>query len=162
MSSVLPRVFVFRLSLDDPHPIPWIRVKLSCAIGPSALSSPAMGEARHTVGIVLSARGIGRPDGGSYSRFSKRRCRVSWRCWSTIVRALCAANRWARSWQTEQRQPARLSNYWRAWRRSPAKMGKASPSLAFAVIGQAKSDGQITPEEESSLLAKLAYALGAA
>jgi hypothetical protein len=34
-------------------------------------------------------------------------------------------------------------------------MGKASPSLAFAVIGQAKSDGQITPEEESDLLASL-------
>jgi hypothetical protein len=29
----LPRPFVFRMNLDDPHPIPWIRVKLSCAIG---------------------------------------------------------------------------------------------------------------------------------
>jgi hypothetical protein len=57
--------------------------------------------------------------------------------------------------ETAQRQPARLSSYWRAWRGSPAQMGKASPSLAFAVIGQAKSDGQITPEEESDLLASL-------
>ena len=29
----LPRPFVFRINVDDPHPIPWIRVKLSCAIG---------------------------------------------------------------------------------------------------------------------------------
>ena len=29
----LPRAFVFRISEDDPHPIPWIRVKSSCAIG---------------------------------------------------------------------------------------------------------------------------------
>lgn len=29
----LPRPFVFRLNVDDPHPMPWIRVKLSCAIG---------------------------------------------------------------------------------------------------------------------------------
>ena len=29
----LPRPFVFRGNHDDPHPIPWIRVKLSCAIG---------------------------------------------------------------------------------------------------------------------------------
>ena len=29
----LPRAFVFRLNLDDPHPVPWIRVKLSCAMG---------------------------------------------------------------------------------------------------------------------------------
>ena len=29
----LPRAFVFRLNADDPHPIPWMRVKLSCALG---------------------------------------------------------------------------------------------------------------------------------
>lgn len=29
----LPRAFVFRLDAEDPHPTPWIRVKLSCAIG---------------------------------------------------------------------------------------------------------------------------------
>jgi hypothetical protein len=29
----LPRFFVFRLNVDDPHPTPWLRVKLSCAIG---------------------------------------------------------------------------------------------------------------------------------
>jgi hypothetical protein len=29
----LPRWFVFRVSLDDPHPFPWIRVMLSCAVG---------------------------------------------------------------------------------------------------------------------------------
>ena len=34
----LPRAFVFRVSLDDPHPIPWIRVKLSCAMGQALYS----------------------------------------------------------------------------------------------------------------------------
>ena len=29
----LPRPFVFRINRDDPHPTPWIRVKLSAAIG---------------------------------------------------------------------------------------------------------------------------------
>ena len=29
----LPRVFVFRVSLDDPHPFPWVRVRLACAFG---------------------------------------------------------------------------------------------------------------------------------
>ena len=29
----LPRAFVFRVSIDDPHPVPWIRVLLACAIG---------------------------------------------------------------------------------------------------------------------------------
>jgi hypothetical protein len=36
----LPRIFVFRNTLDDPHPIPWIRVKLSCAIGRALYPHP--------------------------------------------------------------------------------------------------------------------------
>ncbi len=36
----LPRAFVFRFSLDDPHPIPWIRVKLSCAMGNALYPHP--------------------------------------------------------------------------------------------------------------------------
>ena len=38
----LPRAFVFRINFNDPHPAPWIRVKLSCAIGDSLLPAPAM------------------------------------------------------------------------------------------------------------------------
>ena len=44
-----------------------------------------------------------------------------------------------------------------AWR-DPALRWSAGcllASLVFAVIGQAKADGQITPEEESGLLASL-------
>jgi hypothetical protein len=36
----LPRPFVFRLNFDDPHPIPWIPVKLSCAIGNALYRHP--------------------------------------------------------------------------------------------------------------------------
>ncbi|MDZ4150289.1 hypothetical protein [Methylicorpusculum sp.] len=34
-------------------------------------------------------------------------------------------------------------------------MYRTSPILAFAVIGQARSDGRLSPEEESVILAKL-------
>ena len=36
----LPRAFVFRLNFDDPHPAPWIRVKLSAAIGQALYPQP--------------------------------------------------------------------------------------------------------------------------
>jgi hypothetical protein len=36
----LPKPFVFRLNVDDPHPIPWIRVKLSAAIGEALYPHP--------------------------------------------------------------------------------------------------------------------------
>ena len=34
-------------------------------------------------------------------------------------------------------------------------MYRASPSLVFAVIGQARADGKLSPEDESLLLCKL-------
>ena len=36
----LPRPFVFRPNTDDPHPTPWVRVKLSCAIGEKLFPHP--------------------------------------------------------------------------------------------------------------------------
>jgi hypothetical protein len=42
----LPRAFVFRLDARDPHPVPWIRVKLSAAVqdGVIGADAPIMGE----------------------------------------------------------------------------------------------------------------------
>ena len=37
----------------------------------------------------------------------------------------------------------------------PARMRKAPPELVFAVLGQARADGQIGPEEESNTLVNL-------
>src|SRR5262249_13634453 len=36
----LPRAFVFRVDLNDPHPTPWLRVKLSAAIGQALYPHP--------------------------------------------------------------------------------------------------------------------------
>lgn len=57
--------------------------------------------------------------------------------------------------EIEQRQPSRLQLLFQTWGGSPAQMRDASPSLVFAVIGQANADGKISPEEESRLLTSL-------
>ena len=36
----LPRAFVFRIGMDDPHPAPWVRVRLSAAIGAELFPDP--------------------------------------------------------------------------------------------------------------------------
>src|SRR5262249_5552481 len=36
----LPRAFMFRVKADDPHPSPWIRVQLSCAMGRALFPDP--------------------------------------------------------------------------------------------------------------------------
>ena len=55
----------------------------------------------------------------------------------------------------EQRTPARLAALFSAWNKAPRQMYRAPPSLAFAVFGQAKADGGLSPKDESDLLAKL-------
>jgi hypothetical protein len=55
----------------------------------------------------------------------------------------------------ERRQPAALSAAFRRWQRWPHLMRAASPSLVFAVIGQARADGRISPEREAAVLADL-------
>lgn len=53
------------------------------------------------------------------------------------------------------RQPARLAQLFQTWGGSPVEMRHAAPSLVFAVIGQARFDGKISPEEESRLLTNM-------
>jgi hypothetical protein len=55
----------------------------------------------------------------------------------------------------EQRTPGRLTELFAAWNRAPEQMYRAPPSLVFAVLGQARADGSMSPEDESELLAKL-------
>jgi hypothetical protein len=57
--------------------------------------------------------------------------------------------------ETRDRRPERLTSLFGAWRREPGQMYKSPPSLVFAALGQAKADGNLSPEDESDLLAKL-------
>ena len=53
----------------------------------------------------------------------------------------------------QERSPHRLDALFRIW--SGSHMYKAPPSLVFAVIGQAKANEALSPEDESDLLVKL-------
>jgi hypothetical protein len=67
--------------------------------------------------------------------------------------AATAGRSLAETLATDDRRPVRLSTAFRTWRRSPSRMRAAPASLVFAVIGQARADGEITPEQEGRLLA---------
>ena len=57
--------------------------------------------------------------------------------------------------QTGDRQPARLAALYHSWRASPWEMHRAEPTLVFAVIGQARAEGLISPETESQSLSRM-------
>lgn len=150
----LPAPFVFRVSLDDPHPIPWIRVKLSAALGDALYPDPQW-QAAADIWEALYPR--------------QRLAPAKLALLSTLEQAIPAfvslvVYHRPRSLRgvslkealaTPDRTPARLRAVFESWRGSRLKMQAAPPSLVFAAIGQAKADGRITPERESRITADL-------
>jgi hypothetical protein len=150
----LPKPFVFRLNVDDPHPMPWIRVKLSAAIGEALYPHPqwqrvsALWESYYPpVGLAAETQDLLVQLLESMPAFVT--LLINHRPRALRGRSLMEVM------DTAQRRPARLAALYRQWGANPADMYRAPPVLVFAVIGQARADGGISPEEESALLSKL-------
>jgi hypothetical protein len=150
----LPLPFVFRLNLDDPHPSPWIRVKLSCAIGRALfphhqwdrLASlwESFYPTARMAGAVREVQGRLERSIPTFVDLLVRHRPPSLRG-RTLGEAL----------RVRERQPHRLAALYKAWRAAPELVRRAPPSLVFAVIGQARADGRISPEMEARALANL-------
>ena len=150
----LPRTFVFRVDMEDPHPAPWIRVKLSCAMGQALYPHPQWDMLARIWEAFYPRDGL---DAERQQLFALLENAIS-----RFVRLLLEHRPGSLGGRTLRvavasidRQPARLNALHRSWRASPLLMRDAPPSLVFAVIGQAKMDGAITPEEESRVLTEL-------
>jgi hypothetical protein len=61
----------------------------------------------------------------------------------------------AEAMRPEERSPARLREHWRRSQGRFEALRGAPPSLAFAIVGQARADGTLTPEGEGRLLVDL-------
>lgn len=150
----LPRPFMFRLNLDDPHPVPWIRVRLSCAMGMAMFPHPQWQRLANLWGAYYPLDGL---DAQRRQLFVELLAAMPGFV-SLLVNHRPPALR-GRSLRealgVAQRQPAQLHALFGMWRQAPAAMYRAAPSLVFAVLGQARANAQLTPEEESHLFAKL-------
>jgi hypothetical protein len=140
--------------MDDPHPFPWIRVRLSAAMGRALYPHPQWARLEQLWDSFYPLAGL------DASR--RRVIDLLLKTMPAFVSLL--ANHRPRTLRgrslvevldTDQRQPPRLSHLFEIWGGSPVQMRKAAPSLVFAVIGQANVDGKISPEEESRLLTNL-------
>lgn len=150
----LPRIFVFRLNPEDPHPVPWVRVKLSCAIGQALYPHPQWSAVEQLwesfyppVGLTPDYRALLAAFQSTMPEFVE--LLLTHRPESLQGRSLVEVM------DTAAREPARLVQSYREWRASPSRIRVLSPVLAFAAIGQARADAQIGPEEESRTLIDL-------
>lgn len=150
----LPRPFVFRFDARDPHPIPWLRVKLSCAFGERLYPHPQwrrlaqMWEALYPLtGVDARVRNlIDRGQGllGPLAELITQHRPASLRG-RALGEVLSAA----------EMRPEQLQRQLEIWRARPELIRSEGPCRVFAVIGQARADGKVTPEGEAQALSRL-------
>lgn len=150
----LPRYFVFRPGGNDPHPMPYLRVLISAALGDALYPHPQWKELAAIWRAMYPISGL-------------PAAQLAWirKCESHIAefvnmmlqhRSPRTQNRELRAlWPVAERQPDQLLRLYRAWRNDVAQMAAQSPSLVFAVIGQARASGLITSQSESTQLSEL-------
>jgi hypothetical protein len=147
----LPRAFVFRPSDDDPHPMPWIRVLLSCAIGNNLYPDPQWKRVAATWRAMYPLAGL---------RPALRALINELRATMPELVSIIVEHRppLLRGWSLgevlrnpELQRPALLRRF-ALWEAQPSRMTHEPPTLAFAVLGQARASGRLSPERESRLL----------
>lgn len=150
----LPRWFVFRPSGDDPHPVPWIRVLLSCAIGGALYPDPQW---RRLAGLWTTLYPLDGTSPGIRAMLTRLVAHIP-----AFLRELLThrppalhGHRLGAVLRRPDRQRAELLARYAAWRTAPGGVFGTPPALAFAVIGQARWDRLINPEQESRLLGGL-------
>jgi hypothetical protein len=150
----VPRPFVFRLSPNDPHPPPYIRVKLSAALGNRFYPQPAW---QRLVSLWESYYPIDRLNEAQRRVFEKLEHSIP-----TLVDILVNHSPAAlkgdtliAALDTDELQPARLRHLLRTWRTNPQEMYRTRAIVTFAALGQGRADGKLTPEEESAVITKL-------
>jgi hypothetical protein len=150
----LPRPFVFRRALDAPHPIPWIRVKLSCVMGEMLYPHPQWARLAALWERFYPAHTADAP-----TRALLALLQAHARSYLALLldhRPKALGGRSVRdALRSADREPARLAARFAEWERAPLLMRRARPALVFAAVGQAKMDGRITPEQESRVLGHL-------
>lgn len=150
----LPRYFVFRLNLDDPHPAPWLRVRLSCAIGRALYPHPQWDTMENIWLSYYPPRDLNDETRKLFDTLVKTMPGLATLLAHHRPKSLRGASL-QEALQTSERQPERLSALFQSWRGSRSEMYKASPTMVFAVIGQARAEGSITPEVEGRIFADM-------
>ncbi|HKE14658.1 MAG TPA: hypothetical protein VKB80_07330 [Kofleriaceae bacterium] len=150
----LPSPFVFRITPDDPHPPPYLRVKLSAAVGEALYPHPQW---RRLVAMWESFYDVARLPPHQRAVYAELEASLP------AFVAFLVGHRPPRlggpslgeALPGRERHPARLAEAFASWQERPALLRRAAPTLAFAGLGQARLDGLLEPEDEGDLVASL-------
>lgn len=150
----VPSYFVFRLNTDDPHPPPWIRVRLSIAFGAALLPDQQWFRLRKLWDSLYPVELAG---SGKMETFKRLEALIP--AFVGLVThhrpAALRGKTLKEVFPLEDRQPGQLRALYQKWNQREEVMKKARPSLVFAVIGQARADQKMTPAQENQLLGNM-------
>jgi hypothetical protein len=150
----LPRWFVFRPSGEDPHPIPWIRVLLSCAMGDALYPHPQWATLAEVWRSLYPVDAVTDDHRRTLAGLEATMPEFVAQLLGHRPPSLHGRNL-GEVLALAERRPERLLARYGRWRRRPAAFATAPPSLAFAVLGQARAAGRLSPEREARLLGNL-------
>lgn len=150
----LPRYFVFRIGLEGPHPFPWIRVKTSCALGNALFPHPQWQQWAQRWERMYPLNGLDTQKLQIIQALEQTlpafaELVVGHRSQALQGRAL------GEIFYASERMPDQLLALHQEWGGQFDTIKKARPSLAFAVIGQAKAAGLLSAKDETDLLQRL-------
>jgi hypothetical protein len=150
----LPRYFVFRLNLDDPHPVPFMRVRLSCAMGRELFPHPQWDALERIWLSYYPPADLDNTKREMIALLERTMPDLAKLIAQHRPKALKGASL-REALQTDERQPARLAAVFQSWREEPRRMYEAAPTTVFAVIGQARAESLISPEAEGRIFSRM-------
>lgn len=148
----LPAFFVFRPSAGDPHPVPYLRVLVSTALGEALHSGPQWTGMRDTWKRLYPTDDLPAPRRAELDRVEAAIPNLVELLLGHRIAAL-GGRRLGELWP--RREPGRLLELHHRWGGDEAILARQPPALVFAVVGQAKAAGLISAPDESRLLAGL-------
>ena len=150
----LPKYFVLRINVDDPHPFPWIRVLLSSTVGQMLYPAPQWQQIANRWLHFYPSEAIPK-------RYQKLigELRQELPHWAQLIcnhtLSQREGTRFRDIFPIAARQPKNLRHLFSLWQQSPEKVLVQAPALVFAVLGQARSDLRLSPEQEHQWLTRL-------
>lgn len=150
----LPRAFVFRIGVDDPHPFPYIRVRLGCAMARELYPHQQWDQLDAIWRRLYPLEGLDAHSGRIIAGLSET---------MPALARLIAEHRPPKLRGRSLRQvlacpckgPERLRRAFVEMRSGSARLDDQSPCRALAVIGQAKFDKQLGAAQETRILESL-------
>lgn len=147
----LPDYFQFRINTTDPHPVPYIRVQLSCRIGARLFPDRQwdrlwkLWEVFYPMDKLPSEkRIILQKLNDEMDRFIDLLL--------THTPASLKGMQLIDVFEIQKKQPQILRESFQQWKKTPALISQTEPVLFFAILGQAKADHSITTKDESHLI----------